>query len=154
MELVLIPILLLGGATLVYLGIHGERPNAWAAYGPHLSTPSGKRLSLPVSAELVAPVEAEIASARTVVAAREATVMTREVPMVTREPLLVTREPLPMLSHAWPGEERIEPVSAAPTFTQSDALIGELMTELAMMRDELNSIRLRMDVLSGPLQTT
>lgn len=139
MELVLIPILLIGGAVLVYLGVHGTQQTAWAMYGPHISTRSGKRLPVPVTPQAAAPVESQ--------------------PHDEPEPVPYSEPSLFVMTERAATVERPKAKTAAvatyaaPTFSHSDALIGELMTELAMVRDELNALRDRMESLARPMQS-
>ena len=140
MELVLIPILLIGGAVLVYLGVHGTQQTAWAMYGPHISTRSGKRLPVPVTPQAAPPVESQPYEEPELVPYSEPSmfVMTERAATIER-----------------PREKTAAPVAtyASAAFTQSDALIGELITELAMVRDELNALRDRMESLTRPMQS-
>ena len=141
MELVLIPILLIGGAVLAYLGVHGTQQTAWAMYGPHISTRSGKRLPVPMTPQAAASsVESQAYDEPVLVPYSEPSLfaMTERTATVERP----TAKAAPAVA-----------TYAASTFTQSDALIGELMTELAMVRDELNALRDRMESLTRPMQS-
>lgn len=132
MELVLIPFLLLSGATLIYLGVHGTQPTPWAIHGPHISTSSGERLPLPLLVERPAPIAFESYEAREPYQAPE-----------THEAI---EEMRPAVGNI------IDEVGPARTFMQSDALIGQLMMELTTVRDELTSLRERVDTLAAPAQ--
>ena len=134
MELVLIPFLLLSGATLIYLGVHGTQPTPWAIHGPHISTSSGERLPLSLLVERPAPVSIDGHESRE----------SHEAPE-THEAIEETRPA---------ARKIIDEVGPARTFMQSDALIGQLMMELTTVRDELTSLRERVNGMSAPSQST
>ena len=140
MELVLIPILLIGGAVLVYLGVHGSQATAWAAYGPHVANRSGRRVSFAPSTQTPEP---EAHGEPEMVPYTGPGAYAQPVPYV--EPSLFAKTERPEL-------RAVDAVPAAPSFTHSDALIGELMTELALVREELSHLRDRMDVLTRSIQ--
>ena len=132
MELVLIPFLLVSGATLIYLGVHGTQPTPWALHGPHISTSSGERLPLPLLVERPASIAFETYETRESFQAPE-----------THEAIEEMRPP---------AGNVIDEVGPARTFMQSDALIGQLMMELTTVRDELSTLRERVETLSTPAQ--
>jgi hypothetical protein len=141
----LIPFLLLSGATMIYMGLHGA-PTPWALHGPHSSTPSGRRLPLLRESTSREETPVTVEAPAGVVDEPEAIAFEEPAAVVIEEPVAGRPVPLPL--------ERVvvEEVGPAQTFTQSDALIGELMMELTTVRDELTSLRERVETLSSPTQ--
>jgi hypothetical protein len=157
---------------MVYLGVHGTQPTAWAMYGPHVTSRSGQRVAI-LSPQPVAPAPEVVPAITPESFAEPVHFQAPITEAIEAERVESERQEATIEPSSEPDYREFEPVPyrepavatlvqpAAPvmtaqslvvdTFTHSDELVGELLNELAMMREELAYLREHVSAITEAL---